>query len=83
MKYSEIINPLLFDIVCCEIKRGSGLPILNTKKYPDFVYWDDSNELVHRLKILVASKDAGNNASHNNETISIIEELEQAGIIKH
>ncbi|CAG9129422.1 unnamed protein product [Plutella xylostella] len=47
----------------------------------DLVYWDDPNELIERLQLLIASKDAGN-TNHDNEILSIIEELKEAGIIK-
>ncbi|CAK1593127.1 unnamed protein product [Parnassius mnemosyne] len=63
-------------------KRGGNLPKL--KKYKintDIVYWDDPNELVDRLKHLIASRDAGN-TNHDNEMLSIIEELKEANIIK-
>lgn len=63
-------------------KKGGSLPKL--KKYnpnTDFIYWDDVNELVDRLKILIASRDAGN-SNHYNEILSIIEELTEAGIIR-
>ena len=46
----------------------------------DYVHWDDPNELVDRLRLLDASHQAGNNA-HNNEFLSIIEELREAGLI--
>ena len=45
-----------------------------------FVYWDNPNELVERLKLLCASQTAGNN-SHQNEIIDIVEELKEANII--
>lgn len=64
------------------IKHGGKLPSLKKyRKNTDFVYWDDPNELVERLKLLIASRDAGNN-NHDNEIISIIEELREAKIIK-
>lgn len=47
----------------------------------DYVYYDDPNELVDRLRLLMASDLAGNKG-HNNEIISIIEELREAKIIK-
>lgn len=81
-KYCQIIKPLFFDPDTKKVKQGGSLPIL--KKYKsntDLIYWDDPNELIDRLKILVASKDAGN-TNHDNEIISIIEELKEAGIIK-
>lgn len=46
----------------------------------DYVYWDDPNELVDRLRLLIAETSAGNN-SHTNEIHSIIEELREANII--
>lgn len=45
-----------------------------------YTYWDDPNELVERLRLLVASQGAGHNG-HNNEIISIVEELREANII--
>lgn len=61
--------------------QGKGLPLLKQwKKNVDYVYWDDPNELVERLKLLIASKDAGNTGL-DNEIISIIEELRESGII--
>lgn len=47
----------------------------------DYRHWDDPNELVDRLQLLIASKQAGN-TGHDNEIISILEELKEAGIIK-
>lgn len=81
MKYCQIIKPLFFysDL---NTKQGGSLPFLKTyKSNTDFVYWDNPNELIERLKILIASKDAGN-TNHDNEIISIIEELKEAGIVK-
>lgn len=46
----------------------------------DYVYWDDPNELVNRLRLLLAAQAAGN-STHTNEILSIIEELREAGII--
>lgn len=46
----------------------------------NYTYWDDPNELVDRLRLLVASKAAGH-TGHNNEIISIIEELREAKYI--
>jgi hypothetical protein len=44
-------------------------------------YWDDPNELVDRLRLLVSSTSAGH-TGHNNEIISILEELREARIIQ-
>lgn len=90
IKYREIIRPLFSELTDSSsyskspnaMKRGGSLPSL--KKYKantDLVYWDDPNELIDRLKILIASRDAGN-SSHDNEILAIIEELKEAGIIK-
>ncbi|XP_044595853.1 uncharacterized protein LOC123272898 [Cotesia glomerata] len=63
-------------------KLGRGLPkfMITTKTPMDYVYWDDPNELVDRLRLLMASQAAGN-PSHTNEIMSIIEELREAGVI--
>ncbi|XP_044005898.1 uncharacterized protein LOC122850911 [Aphidius gifuensis] len=56
--------------------------IIQSKKQSkvNYVYWDNPNELVDRLRLLVASRTAGN-PSHDNEIMSIIEELREANII--
>jgi len=46
----------------------------------NYVYWDDPNELVDRLRLLLAEQSAGN-PSHVNEIHSIIEELREEGYI--
>lgn len=76
-KYSEIILPLF--------KSGGGVQtdfmlFSRDKQKIEYTYWDDPNELVDRLRLLLSSKSAGHNA-HNNEIISIIEELKEADII--
>ena len=61
--------------------EGMGLNMLALNNKPkEYIYWDNVNELVDRLRLLVASTSAGNN-NHNNEIISIIEELHEAQII--
>jgi len=47
----------------------------------EYVYWDDPNELVDRLRLLAASYQAGNH-SHTNEIMSILEELREGGYIE-
>lgn len=47
----------------------------------DYVYWDNPNELIDRLRLLIASQNAGNNG-HQNEIIAILEELVEANIIE-
>lgn len=68
-------------------KQGRGLRSLRTdymihskNERKTFTYWDDPNELVERLRLLVASQSAGH-TSHHNEIMSIIEELREANII--
>lgn len=46
----------------------------------DYVYLDDPNELVDRIRLLLASQAAGNQ-SHTNEIIWITKELREAIII--
>ncbi|XP_014237508.1 uncharacterized protein LOC106659449 [Trichogramma pretiosum] len=89
-KFSEIIEPLFKSgsglLPSYKVaKRGRGLlPSHKVAKShdssKDFVYWNDPNELVDRLRLLVAERSAGNNA-HDNEITSIIEELREAGYI--
>ena len=64
---------------------GDGIPLLPkymvaNNSQVQYTHWDDPNELVDRLRILVAERQAGNN-SHDNEILSIIEELREAEII--
>ncbi|EZA58478.1 hypothetical protein X777_01099 [Ooceraea biroi] len=79
-KYKCVIAPLLPTEP--KTKSGRGLPramALNDNAI-DYVHWDDPNKLGDRLRLLEASRQAGHNA-HNNEMLSIIEELREAGII--
>lgn len=61
-------------------KKGSGLMKLNLNP-SNYIYWDNPNELVNRLRLLISSQSAGHN-NHNNEIISIVEELKEANIIE-
>lgn len=84
-KYLQIIKPL-FKLdrnhdSTENLTVGKGLGLLKkVKPNIDYVYWDDPNELVDRLKLLIASREAGNTGL-DNEIISIIEELQENGII--
>ncbi|KAG7297284.1 hypothetical protein JYU34_003936 [Plutella xylostella] len=83
-KYLHIIKPLFSQyktVSSVKTTKGKGLPLLK-KVNPkiDYVYWDDPNELVERLKLLIASKDAGNTGL-DNEIISILEELKECGAL--
>ncbi|XP_051174289.1 uncharacterized protein LOC127289996 [Leptopilina boulardi] len=80
-KYSNIISRLFSHNET--LNTGSSLPkFMITKRNfkPDYIYWDDPNELVDRLRLLTASRTAGN-TGHDNEIMSIIEELREAEII--
>ncbi|KYN16163.1 hypothetical protein ALC57_11595 [Trachymyrmex cornetzi] len=82
-KYKHIIAPLMSMTPKKPNKKsGKGLPramTLNDNAI-DYVHWDDPNELVDRLRLLDTLHRAGNNA-HDNEMLSIIEELREAGLI--
>ena len=86
-KFNSIISPMFggrgFPTLF-ESKFGKGFQprykVAKFNTYKDYVYWDDPNELVDRLRLLMAEKSAGNNA-HINEISSIIEELREGGYI--
>lgn len=60
---------------------GEGIMTVDNTKKLDYVYWDDPNELCDRLRLLIDEQNAGH-TGHNNEIMSILEELREAGIIK-
>lgn len=60
---------------------GHGMLLDLNDKPIEYVYFDDANELCDRLKLLVASQEAGN-TNHRNEITSILEELRECGIIE-
>lgn len=62
-------------------KEGQGLLMEVSSNKTDHIYWDDPNELIDRLKLLLASQTAGNTGLRN-EINSIIEELQEANIIE-
>jgi len=86
-KYKNIIALLLVYHRTSGTNTGSGIgtnipsAVRLTDNEMDYVHWDDPNELVDRLQLLNASRRADNNA-HDNEILSIIEELREAGLIK-
>ena len=61
-------------------KQGKGFKIARKNDITEYVYWDDPNELVNRLKLLDAERAAGNN-NHDNEIQNILEELYERGYI--
>lgn len=81
-KYINIIRKLLTIRKSARSKTGRGISpqIKYSNNKLDFVYWDNPNELVNRLRLLISSQQAGH-TNHNNEIISIIEELREAKII--
>ena len=82
-KYKQIIAPLMSIEPKKKISgKGIFMPraMTLTDNKIDYVHWDDPNELVDRLRLLNASRHAGHNA-HDNEILSIIEELREVGII--
>lgn len=78
-KYQDIIQPN-FQVEARSRAKTSGYGLIYNDKPIEYVYWDNINELVDRLKLLVASKEAGNN-SLDNEIMAIINELKEANII--
>ncbi|KAG5865762.1 hypothetical protein JTB14_025734 [Gonioctena quinquepunctata] len=73
-KYNDLIRPMFL---------GGGMTdepmkMFNTKPI-EYIYCDDPNELCERLKLLIASINAGN-GSHDNEILAIINEFKEANI---
>ncbi|KYM93730.1 hypothetical protein ALC62_15668 [Cyphomyrmex costatus] len=81
-KYKNIIAPLVLGKkIGTGIKKKLDLQCAMslTDNRIDYVHWDDPNELVDRLRLLEASRQAGHNG-HDNEILSIIEELREVGL---
>ena len=82
-KYKNIIAPLVSSKkVGTRINKRVNLSrtmTLNVSKI-DCIHWDDPNEIANCLRLLEASRQAGHN-SHDNEILSIIEDLRKAGLI--
>lgn len=77
-KYKDIIKKLYPKTTNLQTGSGIFVPLESKRTY---VYWDDPNELVERLLLLVASRNAGN-TSVEREILSIEEELREAGYIR-
>lgn len=78
-KYRMIIKPIADQ----QKKKysGKGLNLMQIpKQNTDYIYWDDPNELIDRLRLLISSTQAGHN-NHDNEIMSIVQELREAKII--
>ncbi len=83
LKYKEVISKLFPSQNRQQrepVFSGTGLPLSKTLSTPDHIYWNDPNELVERLRLLVASAQAGNTGV-KNEILNILEELREAGLI--
>lgn len=73
-KYVKVIKPLLSG------HYGAGLMKEVNNAPKEYVYWNTPHELVERLRMLHASRVAGH-TGHDNEILSIEEELREEGII--
>lgn len=84
-KYKNIIKPMFSREEPTSV--GSGIPWhmpwkeVNTCNKIDYKFWDNADELVDRLRLLIGSSNAGN-TSHRNEIQEIIQELKEADIIE-
>lgn len=77
-KFTNIIAPMFKKV---GMALQTDFMELHSNGKIDYKYWDDPNEIVDRLRLLIASQSAGH-TGHNNEIISIIEELREANIIE-
>lgn len=85
-KYKNIIAPLIAetnranymetysDHVTASGPSGSGILLTNDK--PNVIYYDNPNEIVDRLRVLLGSQEAGH-TGHENEINAIVEELKE------
>lgn len=53
---------------------GSGMTLSNAQ--PNVIYYDDPNEIINRLRLLLGSQESGN-TGHENEINAIMEELNE------
>lgn len=81
-KYTTLLKSLLQEEEreSSSASVGEGLFNFYTSAPYQYVPWNDPNELVDRLRHLIASYNAGN-LSHQNEINAILEELEEEGLI--
>lgn len=79
--YKKIINQVNLEPITNKVLQyGTGL-MLDSDRDKEYVYFNDPNELVERLLLLKRSQAAGNTFAHNNEIMSILEELREGGYI--
>lgn len=62
------------------LSKTGKLQSLYSEKPTQYVYWDDPNELVQRLELLLSEREAGHTGL-DNEILSILEELKERGYI--
>lgn len=81
---------LLKNYVEKKAKKGKGIVDTTVKEFHIdgsgacknmFSYWNDPNELVQRLRLLISSTSVGH-TGHQNEIVSIIEQLREVNIIE-
>lgn len=73
-KYLGVIKPMFF--------QGRGMETLQlTNKRVEYIPWNNPNKLVDRLRVLIASQQAGH-GGHDNEIIYLIDELRNAHYIE-
>ena len=81
MKYNKYLkNHLHFFSTSPHSGHGLSRNMISSNNKIDYLYWDDPNELIDRLRLLIGEREAGNN-SLQNEIQAIIEELREAKII--
>lgn len=84
-KYKNFVGPLSRDTPNKAIQGKGNNQKTTLMQLPigkfNYVYYDNLNELVERLKILYANSISGN-ASHVNEINSIVEELRESRVIQ-
>lgn len=77
-KFNTVIEPLFSKV---GESLQTDLMELRKNAKVDYKYWNNPNELVDRLRLLIASQSAGH-TGHNNEVVAIIEELREENIIE-
>lgn len=80
MKYKNVIKHILDK----KSSTGDGIDIQHkslSDQAPEYIYYSRPDDLVDRLRLLMASAAAGNTA-HSNEVVSIISQLRERGIIE-
>ncbi len=63
------------------MKEGKGIESKFTMREASYIYWNNVNELVDRLRLLISLKSAGH-SGYTNEIISIIEKLREENVVE-